>query len=135
MMVVYPILIAPLFNKFTPINEGELKASLEALARRCQFETRGIFVVDGSKRSTHSNAYFTGIGKSRRIVLFDTLIEQMNIDELSAVLAHEIGHYKRKHIIKHMVLIMMLLPIVFYVISVLVDWKPMYDAHSGMVHS
>jgi STE24 endopeptidase len=128
MMVAFPILVAPLFNKFTPLNDGELKSRLEELARRCQFAARGIFVVDGSKRSTHSNAYFTGIGKSRRIVLYDTLIEQMNTDELAAVLAHEIGHYKRKHIIQRLALTVVLTPVAFYVLGLLIDWKPIYDA-------
>jgi len=128
MMVAYPILIAPLFNKFTPLQDGDLKARLIDLAQRCQFAARAILVVDGSTRSTHSNAYFTGIGKSRRIVLYDTLIEQMNIDELAAVLAHEIGHYKRRHIIQRLALSVLLTPAAFYVLGLLVDWKPMYDA-------
>jgi STE24 endopeptidase len=130
MMIAYPILIAPLFNKFTPLQDGELKNRLVELAQRCQFAARGIFVVDGSKRSTHSNAYFTGIGNSRRIVLFDTLIEQMNIDELAAVLAHEIGHYKRKHILQRLALTIVMTPVAFYILGLLVNWKPMYEAFS-----
>lgn len=128
MMIAYPILIAPLFNKFTPLQEGELRTRLNDLAQRCQFAARGIFVVDGSKRSAHSNAYFTGIGKSRRIVLFDTLIEQMNVEELAAVLAHEIGHYKRRHIVKRLLLSILLTPAGFYVLGLLINWQPMYDA-------
>lgn len=128
MMVAFPILIAPLFNKFTPLPDGELKTRLIDLAQRCRFAARAILVVDGSTRSTHSNAYFTGIGKSRRIVLYDTLIEQMNVDELAAVLAHEIGHYKRKHILKGLVISTALAPVAFYILGQLVDWKPMYDA-------
>ena len=98
MMVLYPMLILPWFNTLTPLPEGELKQRLMALANRAGFKARTIQVMDGSKRSGHSNAFFTGFGRFRRIVLFDTLIEQMNHDELEAVLAHEIGHYKQGHV-------------------------------------
>lgn len=128
MMILFPIFIAPWFNKFTPIDEGALKARLEQLARQCDFAARGIFVMDGSKRSAHSNAFFTGIGKGRRIVLFDTLIQQMQVEELAAVLAHEIGHYKKKHIIKTVVLSSLMMVAGFYILSVLIDWRPLYDA-------
>jgi len=100
MLVLYPLLILPLFNKLTPLPEGELKAGLMALAERTGFRARTIEVMDGSKRSGHSNAFFTGFGRFRRIVLFDTLIKQLSPAELEAVLAHEIGHYKRGHIPK-----------------------------------
>lgn len=100
MMVVAPILILPLFNKLEPLPEGSLRERLFALAERTGFQARDIQVMDGSKRSRHSNAFFTGLGRFRRIVLFDTLIEQLDALELEAVLAHEIGHYKRKHIPK-----------------------------------
>lgn len=100
MMVLAPMIIVPLFNKLTPLPEGELKARLLELGSRLGFHARNIQVIDGSKRSTHSNAFFTGFGKFRRIILFDTLIEQLSIRELEAVLAHEIGHYKLKHIPK-----------------------------------
>ncbi len=128
MMILYPIVIAPFFNKFTPLEEGELKIHLENLAKKCQFAACGIFVIDGSKRSSHSNAYFTGIGKARRIVLFDTLIQQLAIGELSAVLAHEIGHYKKKHILKILILSSSLTVIGFYILSLLLNWQPMYQA-------
>jgi STE24 endopeptidase len=128
MIWIYPVFIAPLFNKFTPLQEGELKTDLEKLARECQFAAQGIFVMDGSKRSAHSNAYFTGFGKARRIVLFDTLIQQLNSSELVAVLAHEIGHFKKKHIIKMFVLSTFLTVLGFYVLSLIIDWKPLYDA-------
>ena len=98
MIVVAPILILPLFNKFTPLPDGTLRDRLLALGERTGFSARTIQVVDGSKRSGHSNAYFTGFGKFRKIVLYDTLIAQMSEPELEAVLAHEIGHYKRGHI-------------------------------------
>lgn len=100
MMVLYPKLILPLFNKLTPLPEGELRDRLMALGDRTGFQAATIEVIDGSKRSGHSNAYFTGFGRFRRIVLFDTLIEQLEAEELEAVLAHEVGHYKRGHIPK-----------------------------------
>lgn len=100
MLVLYPKLILPLFNKLTPLPEGELRTRLMALGNRTGFQARAIEVIDGSKRSGHSNAYFTGFGRFRRIVLFDTLIAQLSPEELEAVLAHEIGHYRRGHIPK-----------------------------------
>jgi STE24 endopeptidase len=95
-----PVLILPLFNKFTPLPEGSLREQLLALARKTGFQTRGIEVMDGSKRSRHSNAFFTGFGRFRKIVLFDTLIQQLTESELAAVLAHEIGHFKKRHVQK-----------------------------------
>jgi STE24 endopeptidase len=100
MIVLYPKLIVPLFNKLTPLPEGDLRARLLALGERTGFRAQTIEVIDGSKRSGHSNAYFTGFGRFRRIVLFDTLIAQLGADELEAVLAHEIGHYRLGHIPK-----------------------------------
>lgn len=104
MMWAYPTLIAPLFNKFEPMQEGEAKSAIEALLARCGFESKGLFVMDGSKRSSHGNAYFTGFGKSKRIVFFDTLLKQLSIQETEAVLAHELGHFKHGHIKKRMVI-------------------------------
>ncbi len=98
MVVLYPKLILPLFNKLTPLPEGELRSRLMALGERTGFRAKTIEVIDGSKRSGHSNAYFTGFGRFRRIVLFDTLIAQLTAEELEAVLAHEIGHYRRGHV-------------------------------------
>jgi len=100
MVVFAPILILPLFNKFTPLPEGSLRERLLALGKRTGFTARTIQVMDGSKRSRHSNAFFTGFGRFRKIVLFDTLIQQLAEPELEAVLAHEIGHYKKKHVPK-----------------------------------
>src|SRR6185437_9228284 len=94
-----PTFIAPWFNKFEPLREGELRDRILALAKQLGFKTSGIYTMDGSKRSAHSNAYFTGLGRSKRIVLFDTLLEQMTIDQGLAVLAHEMGHYKLKQIV------------------------------------
>ena len=128
MMVFIPIFISPLFNKFMPLDEGELKSRLEQLAKKCEFAARGIFVMDGSKRSAHSNAYFTGFSKGRRIVLFDTLVAQMNTEELAAILAHEIGHYKRKHILQRLLLASGMLLLGFWIMSLLIEWRPLYDA-------
>jgi len=98
--IIYPKFIAPLFNKFEPLPDGELKEKLEVLLKKTGFKSNGLYVMDASKRSGHSNAYFSGFGKSKRIVLYDTLIEQMTADELVAVLGHELGHFKLKHILK-----------------------------------
>ncbi len=99
---IYPIFIAPIFNKFTPLKDKELKTSIEDLLKKSGFKSNGIFVMDGSKRSSHSNAYFTGIGKNKRIVFFDTILKNMSNDEILAILAHELGHFYHKHIIKRM---------------------------------
>jgi len=99
----YPKWIAPLFNKFTPLEEGEMKQRIEALLERTGFESNGIFVMDGSSRSGHGNAYFTGMGKNKRIVFFDTLLEKLNVYEVEAVLAHELGHFKHGHIKKRLI--------------------------------
>jgi len=100
MMWAYPAFIAPLFNKFNPLEEGSLKQRIQDLMTRCGFTSNGIFIIDGSKRSGHGNAYFTGLGQNKRIVFFDTLIDSLSTDEIEAVLAHELGHFKRKHITK-----------------------------------
>jgi STE24 endopeptidase len=97
---LFPTVIAPLFNKFTPMEEGSLKERIQGLLARCGFNSQGIFIMDGSKRSGHGNAYFTGLGNNKRIVFFDTLVESLDEEELEAVLAHELGHFKRKHVIK-----------------------------------
>jgi STE24 endopeptidase len=127
-MTLYPLVIAPLFNEFTPLQEGPLKTALEELARKCRFAIRGVFVMDSSTRSTHSNAYFTGFGKSRRIVLFDTLIEELTVSEITAVLSHEIGHYKKRHNLKMLGVSSLLTLSGFLVLKLLIDWKPLYQA-------
>lgn len=99
-LLVYPTVIAPLFNKFVPLQDLALRDRIEALMSRCGFESRGLFVMDGSRRSAHGNAYFTGLGRSKRIVFFDTLIERLSPAEIEAVLAHELGHFKRRHVLK-----------------------------------
>ncbi|HOS46771.1 MAG: M48 family metallopeptidase [Bacteroidales bacterium] len=102
MNMFYSELIVPLFNKQTPLEEGELRTAIEAFANKSGFQLKNIYMIDGSKRSTKANAYFTGLGPKKRIVLYDTLTEQMDTDEIVAVLAHEIGHYKHKHVLKGM---------------------------------
>jgi STE24 endopeptidase len=99
-LVLYPTVIAPLFNKFVPLEAGAVRERIELLLRRCGFESNGLFVMDGSKRSAHGNAYFTGMGRSKRIVFFDTLLAKLLPAEIEAVLAHELGHFKHKHIVK-----------------------------------
>ena len=99
-LFIYPSFIAPLFNKFTPLQDEALKARIGALLNKCGFTASGLFVMDGSKRSAHGNAYFTGFGKTKRIVFFDTLLERLSGSEIESVLAHELGHFKRRHVMK-----------------------------------
>ncbi|HWP13917.1 MAG TPA: M48 family metallopeptidase [Ramlibacter sp.] len=103
LLVVYPTFIAPLFNKFKPLEDETLKARVTDLMRRCGFAAKGLFVMDGSKRSAHANAYFTGFGAAKRVVFYDTLLAKLSPGEVDAVLAHELGHFKHKHIIKRIV--------------------------------
>jgi STE24 endopeptidase len=105
MLAVYPTFIAPLFNKFSPLKDENLKQRIETLLTKCGFKSQGLFVMDGSSRSSHGNAYFTGFGASKRVVFFDTLLERLNADEIEAVLAHELGHFKHHHVIKRIVLL------------------------------
>ena len=116
MQVLYPLVIAPMFNKFNPLEEGELKSRITALMENLGFKSSGIFIMDASKRSGHSNAYFGGMGKSKRIVLYDTLVKQLTTDELEAVLGHELGHYKLHHILRK---ICIMLPLEFVMMFVL----------------
>ncbi|WP_137718576.1 M48 family metallopeptidase [Methylobacillus flagellatus] len=100
MLAIYPTFIAPLFNKFSPLTDNSLKARIESLLTKCGFKSQGLFVMDGSARSSHGNAYFTGFGASKRVVFFDTLLERLDTDEIEAVLAHELGHFRHRHVIK-----------------------------------
>jgi len=102
-LFIYPTWIAPLFNKFAPLEDGEMKSRIEALLTRCGFTSSGLFVMDGSKRSSHGNAYFTGFGNNKRIVFFDTLLSRLAPPEIEAVLAHELGHFRRRHVVKRIV--------------------------------
>ena len=103
-LAIFPTWIAPLFNKFTPLEDATLKTRIEHLMNKCGFKASGLFVMDGSRRSNHGNAYFTGFGKTKRIVFFDTLLSRLNPAEIEAVLAHELGHFKHRHVIKRIVI-------------------------------
>ncbi|HZF78687.1 MAG TPA: M48 family metallopeptidase [Rubrivivax sp.] len=103
LLMLYPTVIAPLFNKFEPLPDEALKARVQALMQRCGFAAKGLFVMDGSKRSAHANAYFTGLGAAKRVVFFDTLLKRLSAGEVEAVLAHELGHFKHKHVLQRMV--------------------------------
>lgn len=105
MLAIYPTFIAPLFNKFSPLADDSLKSRIEALLTKCGFKSQGLFVMDGSTRSSHGNAYFTGFGASKRVVFFDTLLDRLDIDEIEAVLAHELGHFKHHHVIKRIIML------------------------------
>ncbi|MEY5098996.1 MAG: hypothetical protein RJA36_1715 [Pseudomonadota bacterium] len=105
LLLLYPTVIAPLFNKFEPLADEALKARIEALLRRCGFHAKGLFVMDGSKRSAHANAYFTGFGPAKRVVFFDTLLKQLGPGEIDAVLAHELGHFRHRHLSKRLLLL------------------------------
>jgi STE24 endopeptidase len=128
MLLIYPTFIAPIFNKFTPLADASLKQRIDNLLVKCGFQSRGVFVMDGSKRSAHGNAYFTGIGKSKRIVFFDTLIKQLNHEEIEAVLAHELGHFKRKHVMKQMWISFAIALIALYILGLLIDNQTFYNA-------
>jgi STE24 endopeptidase len=125
---IAPTWIMPLFNKFSPLEEGELRQRIFAYAQSIQYPLANVFVMDGSKRSGKSNAFFTGFGKNKRIVLFDTLIEQHTIEELLAVLAHEMGHYKKKHILQGMLIAVVQTGIMFFLLSFFLSYQGLFDA-------
>jgi STE24 endopeptidase len=125
---IAPVVIMPLFNKFIPLEAGELKNAVENYAHSQKFKMKGLFKMDGSKRSTKSNAYFTGFGKFRRIVLFDTLIEKHTVDELVSVLAHEMGHYKKKHIYKSMFIGIITTGFLFFFLSCFINNPGLFEA-------
>ena len=120
-LFLYPTWIAPLFNKFTPLDDAPLKARIEALLERCGFASSGLFVMDGSKRSNHGNAYFTGFGKTKRIVFFDTLLGRLQPTEVEAVLAHELGHFKHRHVLKRIALLFSMSLVFLAVLGQLID--------------
>jgi STE24 endopeptidase len=120
-LFVYPTWIAPLFNKFAPLEDAELRVRIENLLTRCGFTSKGIFVMDGSRRSSHGNAYFTGLGDNKRIVFFDTLLKSLQAKEIEAVLAHELGHFKRKHIQKQILARAMLTFVSLAILGLLIN--------------
>ncbi|MDJ0626029.1 MAG: M48 family metallopeptidase [Candidatus Caenarcaniphilales bacterium] len=128
MQLLAPTLIMPIFNKFTPLEKGDLKKAIIDYADSVKFSIKDIFVMDGSKRSSKSNAFFTGFGKFKRIALFDTLIKQHSIEELVSVLAHEIGHYKKKHIQQGIILSVIQSGIVFFLLSIFLTNRSLFDA-------
>ena len=125
---IAPTWIMPLFNKFSPLEEGELRERIFAYAQSIRYPLANVFVMDGSKRSGKSNAFFTGFGKNKRIVLFDTLIEQHTVEELLAVLAHEMGHYKKKHILQGMLIAVFQTGVMFFLLSFFVSYQGLFDA-------
>ncbi|HEX6928152.1 MAG TPA: M48 family metallopeptidase, partial [Gammaproteobacteria bacterium] len=124
----FPTFIAPLFNKFSPLEDATLRQRIEKLLDRCGFRSSGIFVMDGSKRSAHGNAYFTGVGRSKRIVFFDTLMQDLSPDEIEAVLAHELGHFKRRHILKRLIVSAVTSLLALALLGWLVDERWFYTA-------
>lgn len=128
MSYISPVVIMPLFNKFKPIEEGELKTKINDYAKKQNFKLKGIYTMDGSKRSTKANAFFTGFGKYRRIVLFDTLIKKLFPDEILAVLAHEMGHFKKKHMVKGMIISAIHTGMMLFVFSLFLENKALVSA-------
>ncbi|UCD15806.1 MAG: M48 family metallopeptidase [Candidatus Omnitrophota bacterium] len=128
LMFIAPAVILPLFNKFIPLEDCPLKGSIKDYARQQNFKLKGIFKMDGSKRSTKSNAFFTGFGKYRRIVLFDTLIEKHTVQELTSVLAHEMGHFKKKHIFKHIAVSVATTGLMFFILSLFINNQGLFSA-------
>lgn len=124
----YPVFIAPLFNRFRPVTDADLAQRLESLVSRCGFASRGVFVMDGSRRSAHGNAYFTGLGAQKRIVLFDTLLERLSGAEVEAVLAHELGHFRLRHVRKRLALNLVAGLAGLFVLAWLAQWPPFYAA-------
>ena len=132
---LFPTLIAPLFNKFTPMQDGSLKDRIKSLLERCGFNSQGIFIMDGSRRSGHGNAYFTGLGNNKRIVFFDTLVNSLDEEELEAVLAHELGHFKCKHVIKMLIASSVMTLISFAVLGWLITQDWFFDGLGVDTHS
>jgi STE24 endopeptidase len=125
---IAPTWIMPLFNKFTPLEEGDLKEKIMTYAKKVKYSLAGIFIIDGSKRSTKSNAFFTGFGKNKRIALYDTLIEKHSVPEMVSILAHEIGHYKKKHIIISMIISIMHTGVIFFLVSIFISHRGLFEA-------
>ena len=128
LMFIAPVVIMPIFNKFIPLEDGDLRKAIEKYARSQNFKMKGVFTMDGSKRSTKTNAFFTGFGGFRRIVLYDTLIEKHSAEELVSVLAHEMGHYKKKHILKTIVMSILTTGLMFYVLSLFINNEGLFAA-------
>lgn len=128
LMFIAPVVILPLFNKYVPLEDGELKEAIEDYAVSQDFKMKGVFTMDGSKRSTKSNAFFTGFGRFRRIVLFDTLVEKHSIKELVSILAHEMGHYKKRHVLKSLFLSFLTSGLMFFILSLFINNRGLFAA-------
>lgn len=135
LLFAYPTWIAPLFNKFAPLAEGEMKRRIEALLARCGFQSRGLFVMDGSRRSSHGNAYFTGFGRAKRIVFFDTLLARLQPAEIEAVLAHELGHFHHRHVVRRIALMFALSLAGLWVLGQLIDADWFYAGLGVSAHN
>lgn len=125
---ITPLVIMPLFNKFIPLGEGTLKEAIQNYVKTDHFQIQGIYKMDGSKRSTKSNAFFTGFGKFKRIVLYDTLIERHTVEELVSILSHEIGHYKKRHILKNLLFSFVSMGVMLYILSLFINNKELFEA-------
>jgi STE24 endopeptidase len=128
LMVIAPVVIMPMFNRFVPLEEGELKSAIERYARAQDFKMKGVFVMDGSRRSSRTNAFFTGLGRFRRIVLLDTLIQKHTVDELVSIVAHEMGHYKRKHVFKALLRSIILSGLTLFLLSLFIKNEQLFAA-------
>lgn len=128
-LLIYPTFIAPLFNKFEPIAEGELKDQITEFLKKVDFPFKELFIMNASMRSAHGNAYFTGFGENKRIVFFDTLISTLTASEVKAVLAHEVGHFKKKHVLKNLIQSFLLSFLGFYIMSLCMNWPLFYTDH------
>ena len=133
-LMIYPTFIAPLFNRFTPLSDPALAARIEQLLQRCGFKSQGLYVMDGSRRSSHGNAYFTGFGAAKRIVLFDTLLTRLAPQEVEAVLAHELGHFKRNHVWKRVTVLFAMSLAMLWVLGKLIDQSWFYDGLNVEMH-
>jgi STE24 endopeptidase len=134
MMAIYPVWIAPLFNKFKPLPDGEVKSRVEGLLAKAGYQSGGLFVMDGSKRSSHGNAYFTGFGRTKRIVFFDTLLQTLSVDETEAVLAHELGHFRNHDMVRSMVRLAVMSLVIFFWLGVAVK-EPWFTDWMGLPHA
>lgn len=134
-LTIYPNFIAPMFNQFKPLDNPELKERIETLMTKCGFHAKELFIMDGSTRSSHGNAYFTGLGKNKRIVFFDTLIEQLSPAEIEAVLAHELGHFKHQHIFKRLISMFMISLICLYLLNILMQQNWFFSGLNIQSHS
>ncbi len=135
MVWAYPVIIAPIFNKFSNLEDGEVKNKVLDLLKRTGFKSKGLFVMNASMRSSHGNAYFTGFGKNKRIVFFDTLIKTLEPSEVESVLAHELGHYKRKHILKSIIKSISFSLLGFFILKNVYGWVPFYLGHGARIPS